>query len=155
MYATPEMIELLTPPYAAKYSFTSNDRMQESPTLATDAHRFEYGNPNFLGCWVQRRSADYVRGIGLDHIEARVRELTTRLIEDAENRQIKVRTPREWKDRAGIVTFDLDRPAAPVAEALRAEGIVVSEKDGYLRAAVHFFNDESDLERFLEAVQST
>ena len=65
MYATDEMIEMLTPPYAAKYSFTSNDRMQTSPELAHDGHRFEYGNPNFLGCWIQKRSADYIAEIGL------------------------------------------------------------------------------------------
>ena len=71
MYVTQEMIELLRPPYAAKYSFASNDRRQPSLELAHDAHRFEYGNPNFLGCWVQRRSARFIRQIGLHNIEAR------------------------------------------------------------------------------------
>jgi len=154
MYATQEMIEMLTPPYAAKYSFTSNDRMQPSPELAHDSHRFEYGNPNFIGCWVQRRSAEFVRGIGLGHIEARVRMLTTRLIEEAERRQITVRTPRPWEERAGLVSFDLGRHAGPVVDALREQGIVVSEKDGYLRAAMHFYNNEEDQDRFLSALQA-
>lgn len=34
MYVNPDIISEITPPYAAKYSFTSNDRFQESPKLA-------------------------------------------------------------------------------------------------------------------------
>ena len=155
MYATNEMIEMLTPPYAAKYSFTSNDRMQPSPELAHDGHRFEYGNPNFLGCWVQKRAAEYVGEIGLANIEARVRSLTTALIEEAERRQIKVRTPRSWTERAGIVSFDIGCHAGEKQAQLRARNIVVSEKDGHLRTAVHFYNSEDDLTRFLDALQAT
>lgn len=154
MYATNEMIEMLTPPYAAKYSFTSNDRMQPSPELAHDGHRFEYGNPNFLGCWVQKRAAEYIGEIGLANIEARVRSLTTALIEEAERRQIKVRTPRPWTERAGIVSFDIGCHAGEKQAQLRARNIVVSEKDGHLRTAVHFYNVEDDLTRFLDALQA-
>ena len=59
MYATPEMIETVVPPYAADLSFASPDRALAEFELAHDAHRFEYGNANFLGCWVQRRSAEF------------------------------------------------------------------------------------------------
>ncbi len=154
MYATNEMIEMLTPPYAAKYSFTSNDRMQASPELAHDGHRFEYGNPNFLGCWIQKRSAEYIAEIGLANIESRVQLLTTVLMEEAERRQFKVRTPRPWAERAGVVSFDVGGHAGEKQAQLRAKNIVVSEKDGHLRAAVHFYNSEDDLGRFLDALQA-
>ena len=153
MYATREMIEMLDPPYAAKFSFTSNDRRQESPELAHDAHRFEYGNPNFLGCWVQKRAARFIGQIGLQHIEARVRELTTRLIEEAQRHQHRVRTPIPWEERAGIVSIDLGRPAGETVAKLREVGIVVSEKEGHLRASLHIHNDEGDIERLLDALQ--
>jgi cysteine desulfurase/selenocysteine lyase len=153
MYATTEMIEMLTPPYAAKYSFTSNDRTQSSMELAHDGHRFEYGNPNFLGCWIQKRSAEYIGEIGLANIEARVRLLTTVLMEEADRRHIKILTPRPWAERAGIVSFDLGCHAGDKQAQLKAENIVVSEKDGHLRAAVHFYNSEDDLMQFLDAIQ--
>jgi len=154
LYATDEMIELLTPPYAAKYSFTSNDRTLAEPELAHDAHRFEYGNPNFVGHWVQKRSAEYLREIGLANIEQRVRELTTRLIEEAEQRQFKVRTPRPWEQRAGIVSFDIGRDATDAVERLRRDGIVTSVKDGHLRAALHFYNNDDDIDRLLDAMRA-
>jgi selenocysteine lyase/cysteine desulfurase len=152
MYTTLELRAMITPPHVAKFSFTSNDRFQPKLELAGDGHRFEYGNPNFLGCFVQRRSAELVREIGLHHIEARVKELTTRLIEGAEDRQIRVRTPRPWHERAGLVSLDLLKPAEPAVAALKTKGIIVSEKDGYVRAGVHFYNNEADIDRFLEAV---
>jgi selenocysteine lyase/cysteine desulfurase len=153
MYADRAMIEMLTPPYAAKFSFTSNDRFQKAPTLAPDAHRFEYGNPNFVGLWVQRRSADFINKIGLSHIEARVRELSTALIERAEQSQIRVRTPKRWEDRAGIVSFDVGPETSRIVTELRKKSVIVSAKDNHLRAAVHFYNTEEDVDRFLEALR--
>ncbi len=154
MYAAPEMIDMLRPPYAAKFSFTSNDRTQPELTLAVDAHRFEYGNPNFLGRWVQRRSAEFIRAIGLANIEARVRDLTTRLIDDAERRGLTIRTPRPWTKRASIVSFDVGSEVAQVVARLKEQGIIVSARDGLLRASVHFYNSEDDLDRFLDALQA-
>ena len=152
MYTAPDLTAMITPPYAAKYSFKSNDRFQPQLELASDAHRFEYGNPNFLGCFVQRRSAEFIRGIGLEHIEARVQHLTTRLIEGAEQRQIRVRTPRPWRERAGLVSCDLGRLAGPAVAALEKKRIIVSEKDGYVRAGIHFYNHEDDIDRLLDGV---
>lgn len=150
MYTTPELRDMVAPPYTGKFSFTSNDRFKPELELAADGHRFEYGNPNFLGCFVQRRSAEFLRGIGLEAIEARVRELTTRLIEGAGQRQIRVRTPRPWHERASLVSFDIGRPAGPAVAALKKEGIIVSEKDGFVRAGLHFYNDEGDIDRLLD-----
>jgi selenocysteine lyase/cysteine desulfurase len=152
MYTEPELRSMITPPYVAKFSFTSNDRFAPELELAPDGHRFEYGNPNFLCCHIQRRSAELIREIGLSHIEARVQALTTRLIDGAEERQIRVRTPRPWQERAGLVSLDLRTPAEPVVTTLKKKNIIVSEKDGYVRAGVHFYNNEADIDRLLEAL---
>lgn len=154
MYATPEIIQMLTPPYAAKYSFDTLDRTIDAPALADDAHRFEYGNPNFAGQWVQRRSAEYIKEIGLDNIEARVEALTTYLIDCADKHQIKVRTPRPWSQRAGIVSLDLGCHAGEAVKALHHQDVIVAEKDGHLRTSMHFYNNEEDVDRFFAALQA-
>lgn len=150
MYVSEDFLPEITPVYGAKFSYTSNDRMQAAPQFASDAHRFEYGNPNFLGCWVQKHSADWLRNLGLHHIEARIRELTTYLIDKAEACGVKVRTPRAWEERAAIVSFDLPGDAVQIVRDLRTRRICVSEKDGHVRAAVHFYNNVADLDRLLE-----
>ncbi len=153
MYSTAEMIEMLRPPYVAKLSYRSDDHEQLVPVLAADAHRFDYGNPNFLGRWVQRRSAEFIHAIGLANIEARVRELSTWLIDGAESRGLTVRTPRPWIERTSIVSFDVGGEATQAVARLKEQRIIVSAKDGLLRASVHFYNSEDDLGRFLDALQ--
>lgn len=149
-YVRPDRIAELEPPYAAKFSFTSNDRFRHELVLAPDAHRFEYGNPNFLGCWVLRRSAERLRSIGLAAIENRVRTLTTYALQLADERGISVRTPRDWQERAGIISFDFAQDADALVARLRAERIVASVKDGFLRIACHFYNNEADVRRFFD-----
>ncbi|MEM7776449.1 MAG: aminotransferase class V-fold PLP-dependent enzyme [Pseudomonadota bacterium] len=149
MYLTQEMIELVRPPIAAKYSFESIDRHVPDPVLRSDARRFEYGNPNFLGLAIQRASADFVRRIGLANIEARVRALTTTLIDALEKQQFKVLTPRPWHERAGIVAFEVPGDAAKLEMKLREDGIRTAHKDGHMRCAVHFYNSYDDIDRLM------
>jgi selenocysteine lyase/cysteine desulfurase len=150
MYMTDEMISRTSPPYAAKFSFTSNDPSQTDPKLAGDIHRFDYGNPNFLGCCVQRASAAFIETIGLGHIEDRVRDLTTALIEGAQERQIRIRTPLDWEERAGIVSFHRNGDAPSVEAKLRESGFVACAKDGHIRASLHFYNTMDEVDAFLD-----
>jgi selenocysteine lyase/cysteine desulfurase len=152
LYMRKSLISEIDPPYAAKYSFASNDRMKEQVELAPDAHRFEYGNPNYLGAFVQRRSAEFIQSIGLNHIEDRVKHLSTFLMESALQRGYAVRTPRDWPQRAGIVSLDMGQDAGAIADALAKDNIIVSNKDGHLRATVHFHYNEDDIIRYLDAL---
>jgi selenocysteine lyase/cysteine desulfurase len=154
LYVRDSAIERIVPPYAAKFSFTSLDRTVAELALARDAHRFEYGNPNFLGIHVQRTSARVIRAVGLERIEARVRLLTDRLIAGLDKLGIRVRTPRPWLERAGIVSMDLGRPAADAVRQLAQRKIVLSEKDGFVRASVHAYNNEDDIDGLLDALRS-
>jgi len=89
----------------------------------------------------------------LVNIEARVRHLTTHLIETADQYQIQVRTPRPWEHRAGIVSLDLGRHAGDAVRKLNDQGIIVAEKDGHLRASLHFYNNEDDIDRLFSALR--
>ena len=153
LYVRKELIPQIDPPYAAKFTFKSNDRMKNNIALASDAHRFEYGNPNYLGTYVQRRGSEFISNIGLEHIESRVRELSTFLIESALQRGLKVRTPRDWKKRAGIVSLDLGHDAEQAVFGLAKKKIRVSYKDSHLRATVHIYNNQEDIINFLDALE--
>ena len=63
------------------------------------------------------------------------------------------RTPIRWEERAGIVSIDLDRHAGEVVAKLKDQGVIVSEKDGRLRASVHIYNNEEDIEQLLVSLQ--
>jgi cysteine desulfurase / selenocysteine lyase len=154
LYLRKDLIGDIAPPYAAKFSFTSLDRTVPNLELAPDARRFEYGNPNFLGIWVQSNSARIIGTIGLDRIEQRVRTLSDRLIAGLDTLRIRVRTPRRWEQRAGIVSMDFGRRASEIVDALEKQRIIVSERDKFVRASLYACNDEADIERFLNAAES-
>ena len=87
------------------------------------------------------------------NIEARVEKLTTYLINRAEEKEISVVTPRDWNERAGIVGLKIKSPAATV-EKLKDQNIIVSARDSYLRASVHFYNTKDELDRYLDVVRA-
>jgi selenocysteine lyase/cysteine desulfurase len=49
--------------------------------------------------------------------------------------------------------LDLGRHASDTVRKLNDQGIIVAEKDGHLRASLHFYNNEDDIERFFSALR--
>ena len=116
------------------------------------AHRFEGGNPNFLGIRVLRHGAEFIQSIGLGPIEQRVRELTTTCLRLLKAAGLESATPEVWDERAQIVNV-LVPDAATLMERLREKHRVVTNvKDGALRLSMSFFNNEEDLERAVHAI---
>lgn len=117
------------------------------------AHRFEGGNPNFLGIRVLRHGAEFIRSIGLGHIEERVRDLTTTCLRLLKKAGLESATPDAWEERAQIVNV-LVPDAAGLMERLREKHRVVTNvKDDALRLSMSFFNNEEDLERAVHAIK--
>jgi selenocysteine lyase/cysteine desulfurase len=116
------------------------------------AHRFEAGNPNFLGVRVLRRGAQFVQSIGLPAIEARVRELSTHCLALLKKAGLRTMTPEPWEERAQIVNV-LVPDAERVMNVLREKHrVIVNVKDDAIRISVGFFNNEEDLEKAVSAI---
>ena len=116
-----------------------------------DAHRLEGGNLSCLGLRVLAATGKFLRGIGLDRIEARVQSLTTRFMEGAQRAGLTVLTPAPWTERAQIVSLGVADPEG-LRRALHAEKIVVNVKDDALRVSASLYNNEEDLDRCLAAI---
>ena len=134
-----------TPPSARAHTNSQFDYMRV-------AHRFEGGNPNFLGVRVLRRGAQFVGSIGLSAIESRVRELSTHCLRLIKKAGLKTLTPDAWDERAHIVNV-LAPDADGLMNTLREKHrIVVNTKDGAIRISMSFFNNEEDLEKAVNAI---
>lgn len=116
------------------------------------AHRFEGGNPNFLGIRVLRAGAQFIGSIGLAHIEERVRELSSTCLKLLRTAGLKSQTPEEWEERAHIVSVLVPDAAALMARLREKHRVVANVKDGALRLSMSFFNNEEDLERAVHAI---
>ena len=116
------------------------------------AHRFEGGNPNFLGVKVLQRGAEFLQSIGLPHIEKRVRELTTTCLTMVERAGLATQTPPAWEERAQIVNVVVPDASALMNRLRDEHRVITNVKDGALRLSMSFMNDESDLEKAIAAI---
>jgi selenocysteine lyase/cysteine desulfurase len=117
------------------------------------AHRFEGGNPNFLGLRVFRHGAEFIQSIGLPNIERRVRELTTACLKLLKAAGLASHTPMEWDERAQIVNVPVPNAEELMERLKEKHRVIVNVKDGALRLSMSFCNNEEDLERAISALK--
>jgi len=116
------------------------------------AHRFEGGNPNFLGIRVLRAGARLLESIGLATIEARIRALSQHCIDSVKRAGLRTTTPYHWDERAHIVNVVVPNAQAIMDELKARDRIIINVKDDALRLSMSFFNDESDIDRTVAAI---
>jgi len=116
-----------------------------------DAAKFEPGSPSVLGTYALGAAIDLLLEVGPEAIERRIFELTDRLAAGLRQRGAKVVSPWESGERSSIVVFRLGDPQRLQRELTR-QGFVVRVRNGGIRVAPHFYNNEDDIERLLSAL---
>jgi cysteine desulfurase/selenocysteine lyase len=157
VYCREELVDELNAPFlkapVATGSASARAHVNSQFDYVRTAHRFEGGNPNFLGIRVLRRGAEFIRSIGQENIEARVRGLTTAFLALLRSAGLRTQTPEQWEERAHIVNV-LVPDAAGLMDRLREKHrIVTNVKDDALRVSMSFFNTEEDLDKAVHAIR--
>jgi selenocysteine lyase/cysteine desulfurase len=116
-----------------------------------DAAKFEPGSPSVLGTYALGAAIDLLLEIGPEAIEQRIFDLTDRLGQGLRRRGAEVVSPWGAGERSGIVVFRLGDPR-PVHRELTREGFVLRVRNGGIRVAPHFYNNEDDIDRLLAAL---
>lgn len=119
---------------------------------STTALRFEAGSPNSIGQAALHASAGLLLETGMSHIAARVRSNTGYLIRRLRTfPDITVSSRTEPDRRSGIVSFRHAQKAPAVLQSqLKAAGVTCAVRGGSVRVSPHFYQGESELERFVE-----
>jgi cysteine desulfurase / selenocysteine lyase len=158
VYCREELLNELRTPFvkqaAAVGSVTASAHVVSQFDYVRTAHRFEGGNPNFLGVRVLRAGADFIQSIGLEHIENRVRELSSTCLKLLRESGLKSLTPEPWEERAQIVNVLVPDAAGLMTRLHDKHRIVTNVKDDALRLSMSFFNTEEDLERAFHAIKT-
>jgi selenocysteine lyase/cysteine desulfurase len=164
LYIRRALMDRVEPPFLDLHAATwvAPDRYELRP----DARRFENWETNFAGKIGLGVAVDYALSQGLHAIAARVRALASDL-RDMLDAIPGVTVRDKGLERCGIVTFTAEAmPADELKSALarRRINVTVSEASGTLldmserglaamvRASVHYYNSEAELERFAAAV---
>jgi len=120
-----------------------------------DSRRFEVGSLNHLGIAGMGASLELLLDVGIERIEARILSLTDLLITRLKGAGYKIITPHACREeRSGIVSFvPGERDPEPLAQQLKAAGIIVSARGPCIRVSPHFYNTEAEIERLIAAVR--
>ncbi|OMP67822.1 cysteine desulfurase [Domibacillus epiphyticus] len=132
--------------------------------------KFEGGTPIIAGAIGLGAAIDFLADIGLDKIEQHEHKLATYALEKlADIPGLKILGPKSGKDRAGVVTFNLDEVHPhDVATVLDAEGIAVRaghhcaqplmkwcQVSSTARASFYLYNTEEDIDRLAAGLLKT
>jgi selenocysteine lyase/cysteine desulfurase len=164
LYVRRELIEGLEPPFLDLHS--AEWLADGGYRIRADARRFEQWEASYALRLGLGAAVEYASGWGLEAIWARVSYLATRLREllgDIPGVQIR----DLGEQRCAIVSFSVaERDPQEIARTLGSRGINVSvisrnasrfdlderDLDELLRASVHYYNDDSDLDALVEGV---
>ncbi|MBI3828114.1 MAG: aminotransferase class V-fold PLP-dependent enzyme [Planctomycetes bacterium] len=129
---------------------------RDDQPLCKTARRYECGTLATVAAYGLLASLDLFAETGIENISARVEALTGALSQGLKARGCAVcraEGPGEW---SGIVSFEVPgHDARKVADDLEREKVLVNPRGGRIRAAVHAWNDESDIERLLKGLPLT
>lgn len=91
---------------------------------------------------------------GVEKIEKYLEELSDYLCELLGDKNYQIVSSRRKREKSQIVSLKYrgDLSSGQIAERLQAESIIVSPRGDRLRIAPHFFNNQSDIERLIEAL---
>ena len=127
----------------------------ECPTdLLPDARRFEAGSLNTNGIYALRAALDLLFETGIESIAAEVLRITNHLATELEKAGWTIGSPRPI--RSGILGA-----TPPTVESgtlmrihrhLEEHGIITAPREGMIRFSPHFYNDETDVARVIEAI---
>jgi selenocysteine lyase/cysteine desulfurase len=164
LYVRRALIERLEPPFLDLHAatWTALDRYE----IRADARRFENWETNVAGKLGLGAAVDYALGWGLAEIEARVTRLAEHLRNSLRN-LTGVAVHDLGPRRCGIVSFSVaGADAETVCARLRASRINTSVSHqastridmqarglrALVRASVHYYNDDTEVDRFCEAI---
>ena len=117
------------------------------------AEKFEASVPNYAGVFGLNASLDLLQAVGSARIAARVLTLTDRLCDGLAGRGCRVLSPRAPSEKSATVSFVSDRsPSKELFERLKQARIVVSLREGAIRAAPHYYNTDDENDRLLAAL---
>ena len=120
---------------------------------APTARRFQSGTPPVVNSYAAQAGIALIRQVGVSAIEARIGEITGQAMDRLTDAGCQFATPRDDARRGPQVAIR-SRDAALLTQKLAERGVIVSWRDGSVRAMFHAYNDASDVSALLEGLMA-
>jgi len=173
LYISKDALPRLNPPVAGYLSVANPaggwGEYFQTPTISplddykfvTGARAYEAGGTaNYPGAVGLAASLNLIHNFGQQNITDHVFALTDRLFAGLDHLGIQTVTPRDHKNRSGIVTFTVGDAKANVAlmDRLLAKRILTSVRYtsnvGGVRVSSHFYNSPEDIDKLRDAIKA-
>ena len=135
--------------YSVENVFTP-DRF-ERYSLKPGAPCIAAGMPNFASLYAICESLRFLLSLNRDQERERVDKLSVQMRARLSELRVDMLTPADPALVSGIVAFSHNE-AAQIGAALEREGITIWAGDNRVRASLHYYNDESDVDCLVDAV---
>ena len=134
-------------------------------------YKFEAGTPNFVGSYALHKAMEYMEEIGWEAIEVHERELTAYC--EAQLKELRVKVYGEGQPKAGVISFNvfsggkiihpfdigtlLDQQGVAVRTGHHCAEPLIDELGvpGTVRVSFGLYNDKSDIDTFIAALQKS
>ncbi len=154
-YCASEWLDRIRPPYVSWRSVKDPfDFEKTTIDLLGTAGRFEYASYNIAGFHGFNAAAGLLLDLGIDSIAQRILSLTDHLAARMKERGIEIVSPRNEKEKSGIVTFRAPggRDAEALVMELASRKISLTARGGGIRVSPHFYNTVEELDLLMEAL---
>jgi cysteine desulfurase / selenocysteine lyase len=168
LYVRREWAERLDPPFLSRFSVDLGSAHEatgggDNYALMPGARRFEVGNYNFLGAAAVEPGLEIIAQATTKVIEQHVLALTERMIRGLQALGLPVFAAEPGSHRGHIVAIGSaigaqhDGTDDPVMQslyqALTENGVRLTIRRGILRVSMHLYNNEDDVDGFLDIVR--
>lgn len=136
--------------------------------LVNPPNIFDAGTPNIPGIIGLGEGANYVLDIGLEKIEKRETKLVERMLKIQEIEGVEIYGPKSAEDLGGVVSFNVNGINHHEVSSLLDELEKIATRsgnhcaqpamshfglEGNVRASVHYYNKEKNIDRFVETLE--
>src|SRR5260221_2670901 len=115
------------------------------------ARRFEAGTPPVPSIYAGIAGMKLVQSVGVEKIEAHIREITGAVKEGAMRRGFNLASPVDPAKHGALITLRSHKVDLLV-KWLEADGVVTSSRDNNLRVSPHFYNNLRDIDCLIDCL---
>jgi selenocysteine lyase/cysteine desulfurase len=131
------------------------DYSSRDMTLRPDAGRYECGTLNTAGCFGLAASIEFLLEVGVERIAPAVQARADQIYDGVRKLGFETLIERNPGNGAGIVSFR--KPGVEshlIVRRLKDANVSVAGRQGWVRAAPHFYISSGDVEKVLDVLQT-
>ena len=121
---------------------------------ADSAFRFQHGTPSVPAMFAGIPGYKIIAEAGVENIRAKSQRQTERLIALADEAGFTVRSPRDPKQRGGVVVVDVENGYEIVKELAKRDSLMDYRPGAGIRIAPHFYTKDEELEETIQAIRA-